>query len=123
MFLAGAKAPAAPRPDPFGAWRNPDRSVVVKLQPCSDKLCGVIVWASPSAQAEARRAEARPLIGLELLRDYHRVSATAWRGTVYVPDMGRSFSSKLVQRDANTLEISGCVIAGLLCRHQQWQRA
>jgi len=57
-----------------------------------------------------------------LLQDYRRVGTGSWTGRVYVPDMGRSFSSRIRQTSAATLSISGCLVDGLLCKSQVWHR-
>ena len=124
--LAAAPAEAAGQEKaaegPIGRWTNPKGSVQVETAPCDDKLCGWVVWASPGAVEDARKAGSAELIGLELLRDYRPAGPGLWRGTVYVPDMGRSFSSRLRQVDENHLKISGCILGGLICKSQTWKR-
>ena len=107
---------------PIGRWTNPQGSVRVETAPCDGKLCGWVVWASPRAMADAIKGGSSKLIGLELLRDYHPAGSGMWRGTVYVPDMGRAFSSRISQLDGNHLKVSGCILAGLLCKSQIWKR-
>ena len=107
---------------PIGRWTNPQGSVKVETAPCDDKLCGWVVWASPRALADAVKGGSSKLIGLELLRDYHPAGPGLWRGTVYVPDMGRAFSSRIRQVDGNHMKISGCILGGLLCKSQVWKR-
>jgi uncharacterized protein (DUF2147 family) len=107
---------------PVGRWINPQGSVQVETAPCDDKLCGWVVWASPGAIKDARKAGSAELVGLELLRDYRPAGPRLWRGTVYVPDMGRSYSSRLRQVDETHLKISGCILGGLICKSQIWKR-
>lgn len=110
-------------PDIIGTWVNPRGTVKVRTGVCAGNLCGWIVWAAPQAQADAREGGVPRLIGIELLRDYHGAGANRYRGTVYVPDMGRTFYSTIEQRDPNSLRISGCVLGGLICKSQNWHRA
>jgi uncharacterized protein (DUF2147 family) len=108
---------------PVGRWANPKGSLAVQTGPCIDGgLCGRIVWASPQAQADARQAGIGDLIGTQLLQGYRRVGADSWTGRVFVPDMGRSFSSRIRRTSAGTLSISGCLVTGFLCRSQVWHR-
>lgn len=129
LVAVAAAAPAgrpvrAVDPGPFGLWRNPDGSLVVRLEPCADRLCGVIAWASPAAIADAHDSGiAQPLVGTQLLIDYRPAGVGIWRGRVYVPDMGGTFLSKIVRKSADALDISGCVLGGLICKHQTWHRA
>ncbi len=82
---------AAPSPD--GLWLNPHHSVAVEAGPCGDRLCGRIVWANGEALSDARDAGVTHLVGTTLLKDYKPEGAGRWEGTVFVPDMGRDFSS------------------------------
>jgi uncharacterized protein (DUF2147 family) len=122
---ANARAPTSPAAagDPvFGTWANPKRTIAVKTALCGSELCGAIVAATPRAQQDARDAGVAQLVGSELLRDYRRTGNGRWSGTVFIPDMGRSFSSRIVQLSPNVLRISGCVLGGLLCKSQDWTR-
>jgi len=114
-----------PHGDPvFGKWRNPKGTLAVETTPCRDggTLCGAIVWASEEAKADAREAGVTSLIGTQLLSGYRRTGTGNWSGTVYIPDMGRSFSSRIKQSSPATLTISGCLIGGFLCKSQVWHR-
>ena len=120
--VAQANVPARP-PAVIGRWANPRNTLAVQTGRCADgTLCGRIVWASPRARAEARNAGLPDLVGTQLLRGYHRNRAGIWVGRVFVPDMRRTFSSRIRQETPATLTISGCVVAGLLCKSQVWHR-
>ena len=105
-----------------GSWINPHGSVVVTTGECHAGLCGWISWASPQAQADAADAGVTKLIGTELLQDYHASGRGRWTGRVFVPDMGKTFSSALEQIDANRLKISGCLVGSWFCKSQIWVR-
>ena len=107
---------------PVGIWSNPHGTVHVKTGACGSDLCGWIIWAGPTAQADARSSGVSNLIGTELLRNYHAIGRAEWRGEVFVPDRGESYYSRIVQIDRAHLKISGCIMGGLLCKSQVWQR-
>ena len=115
---ARAEAP----PTPIGLWQNPKGTIIVRTRACGQLLCGNIVWAAPAALADAREAGVTSLIGTELLVDYRPKSVGHWTGQVYVPDQGRRFYSTIDQTSANSLRISGCILGGLICKHQDWTR-
>lgn len=121
--MARAQQTGAVDPRIVGTWINPPGTVKVTTGGCGDKLCGWVVWAAPQAQADAREGGVTQLIGTELLRDYQAVGPGRYQGTVYVPDMGKSFYSIIEQQDENSLRISGCILAGLMCKSQNWRRA
>jgi len=110
-------------PAVIGRWANPRGTLAVQTGRCADgALCGQIVWASAQARAEARGAGLPDLVGTQLLRGYRRNKSGAWEGKVFVPDMGRTFSSRIHQSSPATLTITGCVVGTFLCKSQTWHR-
>jgi len=115
-------AAAAEVPQPAGLWISPHHDVAVRTAPCGDHLCGWVVWASATAQADARAGGTDRLIGTELLEDYRADGRGIWSGTVFVPDMGRRFSSRIGLPSVDRLQIRGCLLGEMLCRTQLWTR-
>ena len=117
--IAAAPVPSQPI---LGLWHNPPGTLLVRTTACGGRLCGVITRATPEAEQDARDAGVPELVGIQLLSGYRATAPGKWSGTVYVPDMGHSFSSHIVQLSPDTLKISGCVIGGWFCRSQIWTR-
>lgn len=105
-----------------GLWMNPYRSVAVRTGECGGRLCGWVVWANAEAIADARDGGTPQLIGVALLRGYGPNRDGSWSGQIYVPDMGRQFSSTITPIGPDTLKLKGCLIGGFLCRTQVWSR-
>lgn len=120
-FALPVGAAAAPAASPLGTWLNPYGSVAVRTGACGDRLCGWVVWASADAQADAREGGVTGLIGTQLLENY-RPASGGWVGTVFVPDMGRRFYSKIEPVGSDGLRVKGCILHGLVCRSQLWHR-
>ena len=126
---AGTVTARPATPGVLGVWSNPKGTLAVRTLPCADgaTLCGAIVRAGPTAVADAKEAGVAQLVGTQLLQGYRPIGGTgrqgaAWSGRVFVPDMGRSFSSRLRQTGVDELTISGCLIGGMFCRSQAWHR-
>ncbi len=117
--VLAAKVPVA---QPEGLWLSPHDNVAVRTGPCGDRLCGWIVWADREAQADARDGGTPRLVGTELLEDYRAEGKGQWRGTVFVPDLGRRFSSQISQLSPGQLKVKGCILGGLICKSQLWTR-
>ncbi|KEQ53351.1 DUF2147 domain-containing protein [Sphingobium chlorophenolicum] len=117
-----ATAANVPAPQPEGLWLSPHHNVAVRTGPCGDRLCGWIVWADGEAQADARDGGTPRLVGTELLEDYRAEGRGQWRGTVFVPDMGRRFASQISQLSPGRLRVRGCILGGLICKSQLWTR-
>lgn len=107
----------------IGTWRNPMGTVQVRTSACGEQLCGWVVWASPEALQDARDSGIPNLVGTMLLQDYRRQTATRWQGRVFVPDMGGTFYSRIDLLGPASIKVSGCILHGLLCKSQVWQRA
>lgn len=121
LATAGAAAqPAAPTVD--GSWINPRHTVAVRTGECEGKLCAWVVWADADAKADARDDGVAQLIGVALLQNYVPKGDGSWSGIVYVPDMGRRFSSTITPVGANGLKVKGCLVGGFFCRSQLWER-
>lgn len=106
----------------YGVWLNPHGSVKVQTKSCGPTLCGSIVWANSEAISDARDAGVSKLIGIQLLSGYRLKSPGLWQGRAYVPDMGRTFYSRIEQTAPDRLKISGCILGGLICKSQIWTR-
>jgi uncharacterized protein (DUF2147 family) len=126
IFLVGlASVAASPQPASVlqGFWRNPNGTVEVHIDACETGMCGTVVSASPSAVADARDSGYPTLVGMQLLYGYHAAGPAEWRGTIFVPDIGRSFASHIDVVDSDHVRVSGCLIGKFLCKSQLWRRA
>lgn len=120
---AALPATAQDAPFTYGVWRNPKNSVHVEIKPCGGgRACGNVVWATPEAQADARKGGTPNLIGLQLLRDFQLQKNGSWKGRVFVPDLNMTFSGTADFPDATTMKAKGCLIGGFLCKSQTWRR-
>lgn len=121
LAVAGV-AEAQVTPSLIGVWRNPKNSVHVDIQPCGEKLCGVVVWASDKAKKDARDGGTANLIGTQLFRDFGLQPGGVYRGKVFIPDLNANFSGTATQLDAVSLRARGCLLANVLCKAQIWKR-
>lgn len=119
--ISGIAEAAAPI-EATGVWRNPKNNVHVRMQPCGNTVCGTVVWATPKAEAKARAAGTRKLVGTQLFRQFKQVRPGVWTGQVFVPDMGRTFSGTMTANSATSITGKGCLIGKFLCKTQTWTR-
>jgi len=119
---SGAASSSPPGNPIRGLWRNPMRTVEVRIDECGEHLCGVVVGAASEALADARDSGYPNLIGMELMRDYRADRPGHWVGTVFVPDLGHSFSSHIELLDTNHARIAGCLWHQHFCKSQVWER-
>lgn len=115
--------------DVHGLWKSAVNDngdfIHVEIGPCSgsaSKVCGIIKDASnvdPSRVNAQRRSE---LVGKTIIADMVPDGANEWSdGTIWAPDDDETYSSEMTLK-GNTLEVSGCVLGGIICRGQDWTR-
>ena len=122
VLLAATAAAAETPPANYGIWTNPQRSVQIRIQPCGKALCGVVIWANAKAQADARKGGTDMLIGADLFTGFVPAGDMVWRGKVFVPDMGKTFSGTVKRLNPTTLRAEGCLLGRVLCKSQDWTR-
>ncbi len=119
--MAGTAAPAQ---DVTGTWLTEGGRSQVRVAPCGAARCGTIIWTEAQARDvnnpdPARRGE--NLVGVRILQDARR-TGDGWTGSLYNPLDGRTYTGRMRRISAAQLELSGCVLAGLICRSQTWTR-
>ena len=119
MALAAASHPAG---SIEGHWLNPQRTVLIRLSPCGEAMCGTVTWAAEQAK-EAARKGAEILVGARLLSNFRPNRNGQWRGVVFVPDLDLRVGGKIQVLDESRLKVSGCMLRGLACRSQVWTRS
>lgn len=122
LVPAAGQAQGGPADQIMGTWINPRGTVKVETGLGGVNLCGKVVWAAPAAEADARDSGIAELVGTELLRDYRTMGNGRYQGSVYIPDMGRTFYSTIAQQNPQSIRISGCILGGLICKSQDWHR-
>jgi uncharacterized protein (DUF2147 family) len=120
--------------DPTGTWLTEGGKSQVRLVNCGEALCGRVEWlkepsdpATGKPKRDARNADPgkrdRPLIGVDILMGMRRgETPDQWAGDIYNPEDGKTYQARLTLQGARTLEVKGCVLAGLICKSQAWSR-
>lgn len=129
LGLVLSAAPAAAKAPITGRWVTGEKDAVVGIARCGKALCGriekfLIAPAGGDDQRDVNNSDPalrnRKLIGTAILSGL-TLDGDAWRGEVYDPKRGRSFTAEVRRKDAATLEVKGCF--GPICQTQVWKRA
>lgn len=118
LTLTAAQSPL--RAPIEGYWKNPIGSAIIAVVPCGSSLCGKVVWASARGQREVARTT-RNIVGTTVLTNLIP-KGNRWTGSLFIPDDNVHVSAKLHLLGNRELQLTGCAIAGLLCRTQLWTR-
>lgn len=116
-----------------GRWVTQEQDAVVAIKPCGPKtkgaLCGtlerfLVLPAGGKDQRDVNNADPakreRRILGLTILSSL-TPDKDVWRGEIYDPKSGRTYTSEVRRKSAEALEVKGCF--GPLCRTQEWKKA
>ena len=109
--------------DVFGVWKSEPNDegafIHVEIKPCANnanKVCGTII-------KQVNSKSGRNVVGKPIIWDMVPDGKNEWDdGTIWAPDDDETYSSTMELKSANVLEVSGCVMGGLICRGQDWTR-
>ena len=127
--LAAVLSTQAMASDVFGLWKSAVNDeggyIHVEIAACandSTKVCGIIKDAFNENPANLNKARRDEIVGKTIIADMVPDGANEWGdGTIWAPDDDKTYDSTM-ELNGNVLEVSGCVLGGLICRGQDWTR-
>jgi len=141
LFLLFALQVSAGENDAIlGTWTTKDAKSRVTIYPCGAMVCGKIIsLKKPVYPPDDKKGMAgqtkidrenpdpklrkRPLIGLEILKDFKRADKDLWKsGTIYDPESGNTYKCKLTLQAPNRLKVRGYIGFSFIGRTQIWTR-
>jgi uncharacterized protein (DUF2147 family) len=129
LLLMIVAAPAFAAEPITGRWVTAEKDAVISIKPCGKRLCGTIdrfLIPPPggSNQRDLNNSDPakreRRLIGLSILSALTE-DRDVWRGEIYDPKSGRTYTSQVRRKGNDVLEVKGCL--GPLCQTQEWAKA
>ena len=133
-MLVPVSATTAQAGDPSGYWRKADQGkfpAKMQLYRCSGRgICVKIVWLQNPRDSQGRVLQdvrnvnpalrKRTIEGMHIIRGMKQVSANQWKGTVYNPEDGKTYSATVTLASSRKIVLKGCV--SFFCREQVWLR-
>ncbi len=123
--------------DPTGIWRKADqgeRPGKIQLYRCGSGqryLCAKIVWLQNPNDSKGRplhdvrnenpSMRDRPILGLPIITGLAPAGPNVWKGNIYNPEDGNTYSATLTLVSRNQINLKGCK-AWLLCGERTWLR-
>jgi uncharacterized protein (DUF2147 family) len=123
--LAALPSPASAAQPITGRWATVDGKAIVHITPCGRALCGRIVKVVKPTPGRPHTdiknpdpaLRDRPIEGVAILSNFAD-AGDLWKGTIYDPESGKSYNSKVSRNSDGTLKVQGCI--AFLCRGQTW---
>lgn len=122
LLAAAMPAMATAEPGLTGQWKNPKGSVIVRLGPCGNAICGVVVDASEHAKDTARKGGTPNLIGTRILSGLRPAGDGSFRGHAFDPKRNIHAPATVRMLGPDALSVEGCALLGLVCKEQRWTR-
>ncbi|WP_445503860.1 DUF2147 domain-containing protein [Microvirga sp. G4-2] len=122
-FLLLAGAAQAQALDPSGTYLSESGETRVRIAKCGQAYCGTII----SVQGDAKDVNnpetslrGRSLVGVQMISDI-RPSDNGFTGQLYNYKDGKTYTGKM-SFAGKSMQLSGCVLGGLICRSQTWAK-
>jgi uncharacterized protein (DUF2147 family) len=127
LFLGAliAASPAYAAQPINGRWLTVEGKAIVEIASCGRSVCGritKIVKPTPGRphtdiENPDPKLRGKPLEGLAILSDFSD-AGSQWKGTIYDPESGKSYNSKVSRNSDGTLKVQGCI--AFFCKTQTW---
>lgn len=116
--------------DPSGLWRDKNGGTTL-ISRCGSNYCGTIASVNPPIDPTTGKPPTdihnvdpskrdQPVVGLPVLIDMQPDGPGKWSGTLYDRQRGQTFTGHLIEVDATTIRIEGCVLS--MCGGQTLSR-
>ena len=113
-----------------GTWRMDNGKVTVRVSDCGGNLCGTIVGLSKPLGKDGKpkrdkhnpnpALRDRPVIGIAILSGLKSAGSNAWEGSIYNPDDGNTYKSKVKLASPSHLKVKGCV--AFICKSMDFHK-
>lgn len=110
--------------DPSGTYLSESGDTRVRIAKCGAAYCGTII----SVQGEAKdvnnpdpKLKGRNLVGVQMISNI-QPSGDGFTGQLYNYKDGKTYSGKMSFAGGKAMQLSGCVLGGLICRSQTWAK-
>ena len=119
--------------DPLGTWLTGDKKGKIRIVSCGGAICGTLVWMAEPIDPDTNQPKLdkhnsnaslqnRPLLGVPIVLNMAPTGGDKWEGQVYNAEDGGIYTGSFAMTGANSAELKGCVMAGLICKGQTWTR-
>jgi len=116
----------------LGRWVNPSGEAHVEIFKKSDRYFGKIVWLKNPrdeqgvAKTDVKNPEpglkSKPILGLEMLKDFVFADGKWTDGKIYDPKSGKTYSCNITQKGNNEISIRGYMGISIIGRSESWKR-
>lgn len=131
LFLFTLTSLSAQSNQIVGVWLTADKSAKIEIVQREKKFVGTMIWLEMDRDEQGKpltdtqnpepSKRSRLLRGLEIIPNLVYKEGK-WKGTIYDPESGKTYSSEIVLVNENTLEITGYIGLPMFGRTEKWTR-
>ncbi len=88
-----------------GTWKRPSTGTLIKFSPCGGSFCGIVQSGTYSGQSIGKM----------------KGSGANYTGSITDLEKQKTYKGKAVV-NGNVMKLSGCVLGGLICQGENWNR-
>ncbi|WP_231460217.1 MULTISPECIES: DUF2147 domain-containing protein [unclassified Pedobacter] len=132
LFVAMASTAFAQSKDAVvGKWLNPSGEGQIEIYKKADKYYGKLAWlkepntnGKPKVDAKNPNTnlQNRPLLNLEILKDFVYEDGKWTNGTIYDPKSGKTYSCNISLKGNDVMTVRGYIGISLLGRSENFKR-
>ncbi|MFN0254313.1 DUF2147 domain-containing protein [Pedobacter ureilyticus] len=132
FFVLSVQVFAQKKDDILGKWLNPSGEGQIEIYKRGDKFFGKLAWIKEPNDANGKpktdeknpteSLRSRPILGLEILKNFIFDDGKWVDGTIYDPKSGKTYSCKLTLKDNNQLSVRGFIGVSLIGRTEVFKR-
>lgn len=132
FFVLSVQVFAQKKDDILGKWLNPSGEGQIEIYKRGDKFFGKLAWIKEPNDANGKpktdeknpteSLRIRPILGLEILKNFIFDDGKWVDGTIYDPKSGKTYSCKLTLKDNNQLSVRGFIGVSLIGRTEVFKR-
>ena len=114
-----------------GVWLTADKSAKIEIVQREKNFVGTMIWLETDRDEQGKpltdtqnpdpSKRSRLLRGLEIIPNLVYKEGK-WKGTIYDPESGKTYSCEIVLVNETTLEISGYIGLPMFGRTEKWTR-
>lgn len=114
-----------------GVWLTADKSAKIEIVQREKNFQGTMIWLEVDRDEQGKpltdtqnpdpSKRSRLLRGLEIIPNLVYKEGK-WKGTIYDPESGKTYSSEIVLVNENALEITGYIGLPMFGRTEKWTR-
>ena len=110
--------------DPSGTYMSESGETRVRIARCGDAYCGTIIAVKGETKDVNNpdpNQRNRNLVGVQMISNI-QPSGDGFTGSLYNYKDGKTYTGKMSFQGGNAMQLSGCVLGGLVCRSQTWTK-